>query len=190
MQQPRTSPLLLSRRNLAPPGAAAISAALSLPLSAEQRTRLRGRRVSGCGLELVLQLPRGEALQPGEWLAGASGEATVRVEAAPEPLLLVRSADPLQLLRAVYHLGNRHVALQLRPRELRLLADPVLADLLERLGLQLESRLEPFLPEAGAYASGQHQHGHGAGDPDHHRHDQGTGANPTVGANPTAGANP
>ena len=186
MQQTRSSPLLLSRRNLAPPGGAAISAALSLPLSAEQRTRLRGRRVSGCGLELVLQLPRGEALQPGEWLAGASGEATVRVEAAPERLLLVRSADPLELLRAAYHLGNRHVALQLRPQELRLLADPVLADLLERLGLQLERRLEPFLPEAGAYASGHHQdgHQHGPGDLDHRRHDHGAGTKPPAVANP------
>ena len=72
------------------------------------------------------------------------------------------------------------------PEELRLLADPVLADLLERLGLQLESRLEPFLPEAGAYASGHHQHGHqdGASDPDHHRHDHGAGANPAAVANP------
>jgi len=186
MQQTRSSPLLLTRRNLAPPGGAAISAAISLPLSAEQRARLRGRRLSGCGLELVLQLPRGEALQPGEWLAEASGEATVRVEAAPEPLLVVRSTDPLQLLRAAFHLGNRHVALQLRPEELRLLADPVLAELLERLGLQLERRLEPFLPEAGAYASGHHQdgHQHGPGDLDHRRHDHDAGTNPSAVANP------
>ena len=85
----------------------------------------------------------------------------VRVEAAPEELLLVRAADPLELLRAAYHLGNRHVALELLEGELRLLDDPVLADLLRRRGLALERRRLPFLPEPGAYAG--HPHHHGAG---------------------------
>ena len=79
------------------------------------------------------------------------------VEAAPEPLLQVRSNDPLSLLRAAYHLGNRHVALELSAGELRLLQDSVLAELLCGLDLHPEAILAPFHPEAGAYGG----HGHG-----------------------------
>ncbi|MFN5221886.1 MAG: urease accessory protein UreE, partial [Cyanobacteriota bacterium] len=121
-----TVPLVLTRRRMPPPQGTA--AALRLPLAAEERTRLRGRRRSGCGVELLLQLPRGEALEPGEWLAAAGEQGPpVQVEAAPEALLVVRSVDRLELLRAAYHLGNRHVALEVRLEELRLLDDPVLA---------------------------------------------------------------
>jgi urease accessory protein len=109
----------------------------------------------------VLQLPRGAALAAGEWLAPEAGELRVRVEAAPERLLAVRSTEPLALMRAAYHLGNRHVALQLLPGELRLGEDPVLAHLLRRQGLEVESLTAAFEPEAGAYADG-HPHGSGA----------------------------
>jgi urease accessory protein len=83
----------------------------------------------------------------------------VVVVAAAEPLLLVRSADPLALLQAAYHLGNRHVPLELRAGELRLRLDNVLEDLLRRRGLAVERVEGPFLPEPGAYASGGHSHG-------------------------------
>jgi len=163
-----SEPLLLTRR--LPPGSAARDP-LRLPLGADDRTRLRGLRQSLCGRALLLQLPRGEALAPGELLSDEEGGARVLVEAAPEPLLLVRAADALELLRAAYHLGNRHVALEVREGELRLLEDPVLADLLERRGLVLERRREPFLPEAGAYASGHgHPHGHAQGHSEPHGH--------------------
>ena len=163
-----SEPLLLTRR--LPPGSAARDP-LRLPLGADDRTRLRGLRQSFCGRALLLQLPRGEALAPGELLSDEEGGVLVLVEAAPEPLLLVRAADPLELLRAAYHLGNRHVALEVREGELRLLEDPVLADLLERRGLVLERRREPFLPEGGAYASGHdHAHGHAEAHGHHHHH--------------------
>ena len=152
------------------------AAPLRLLLSAHQRTSLRGHRRSVCGRDLVLQLPRGAALQPGEWLSTASGDGLVRVEAAPEALLLVRSPDPLALLQAAYHLGNRHVAMELRPGELRILEDSVLADLLRQRGLDLELVEAPFEPEAGAYGGGPspgsgHTHSHGHS----HHHDQGQG---------------
>jgi urease accessory protein len=157
------APLLLSRR-LDPsshgPAAEPGGPPLRLALAAEERTRLRGLRHSVCGRALLLQLPRGEPLRPGEWLAAAEGPPLVRVEAAPEALLLVRAADPLALLQAAYHLGNRHVALELRPGELRLGEDPVLADLLAHRGLVVERRLEPFLPEGGAYAGAGPGHAH------------------------------
>ena len=135
---------------------------LRLPLTADQRSSLRGHRRSSCGRDLVLQLPRGEALQPGDTLFSADGAVQVLVEAAPEPVMRVRSADPLALLQAAYHLGNRHVAMELHPDHLVLLQDSVLADLLRHRSLQVECCQAPFLPEAGAYAGlgGAHSHSH------------------------------
>ena len=142
---------------------------LQLSLDAQQRTSLRGHRRSACGRDLLLQLPRGAALQPGERLLSADGAVQVQVQAAPEPVMEVRSSRPLALLQAAYHLGNRHVALEVRPTELRLSDDPVLAHLLEHRGLGVERCREPFLPEGGAYA-------------DHHHHDHHHGAAPHPGA--------
>ncbi len=139
---------------------------LKLALDADQRTRLRGQRQTACGRDLVLQLPRGDALEPGEWLTTADATVRVVVEAAPEPLLVVTAADPVHLLQAAYHLGNRHVALQVERKELRLLDDPVLAALLLGRGLRVERRVGAFLPEAGAYAGATahgHSHGHSHG---------------------------
>jgi len=164
---------LLSRRQAGPPSGD--PPFVRLALSADDRTRLRGHRQSLCGRDLLLQLERGEPLRPGEWLFGEAGDPPVRVEAAPESLLLVRAAEPLALLQAAYHLGNRHVALELRPGELRLLWDPVLAHLLQHRGLQLEQREEAFLPEPGAYVKGHHH----AGGHDHdHNHDHGQHTHP------------
>jgi urease accessory protein len=153
------------------------AAPLRLLLTADQRTSLRGHRVSACGRDLVLQLPRGAALQPGEWLCTASGDRLVRVEAAPEALLLVRSPDPRALLQAAYHLGNRHVAMELHPGELRILEDSVLADLLRQRGLAVDTVQAPFEPEAGAYAGG-HSHSHGHGDGHGHGHSHGASPSP------------
>ena len=157
-----SEPLLLSRR--LPPAPTALGVPLLvLALSAAERQRLRGHCRSVCGRDLLLQLPRGGGpLHPREQLADGDGVARVRVEAAPEDLLVARSEDPFMLLRAAYHLGNRHFALELRQGELRLLEDPVLADLLRGLGVRLERLTAPFEPESGAYASG-HGHNHGAG---------------------------
>ncbi len=151
MIDPAPPPLVLSRRLGLHPSGRDSADPLVLVLTAEERSRLRGLRHSPCGLPLLLQLPRGEALQPGEWLAASDDLARVRVDAAAEPLLVVRTDAPLALLRAAYHLGNRHVALEVRAGELRLLADPVLEDLLRQRGLAVHHAHEPFQPEPGAY---------------------------------------
>jgi urease accessory protein len=168
-----SEPLLLSRRLAAAathPEAAATGGEaiegqaplLVLALSAAERQRLRGHGRSVCSRDLLLQLPRGGGpLQPQERLAGDDGVPRVRVEAAAEELLLARSDDPFTLLRAAYHLGNRHVALELRHGELRLLRDPVLAELLRGLGVSVATISAPFQPESGAYGSGDsHSHPH------------------------------
>lgn len=146
------TPLVLCRRQAGPPPIGADR--LQLALTAEERTRLRGRRQTLSGEAVVLQLPRDQPLQPGEWLRPAEGPAWVEVVAAAEPLLEVRAADSLALLQAAYHLGNRHVAIEIGTAALRLLEDPVLAHLLEHRGLQVCRLTAPFFPEAGAYSHG------------------------------------
>ena len=148
------------------PGALPPVDCLRLPLSADQRTSSRGHRRSACGCDLVLQLPRGAALEPGEVLLSHDASVAVRVEAAPEALLRVRSPDRLALLQAAYHLGNRHVAMELHADQLLLLQDSVLEDLLRQRGLSVERLQAPFQPEAGAYAGPPAGHGQ----PHHHHH--------------------
>jgi urease accessory protein len=155
-QATNSDPLLLCRRL---PVSEPVAAALRLALGAEERTGLRGLRHSSCGRALLLQLPRGEALVPGELLAPAEGEQLVQVEAAPEALLRVRDHRPLALLQAAYHLGNRHVAMEIHTDELRLLRDSVLAQMLEHRGLAVEAMVAPFYPESGAYG---HSHSPGS----------------------------
>lgn len=143
-----------------PPVSSALRS-LQLPLTAEERTVLRGRRRSRCGEDLLLQLPREGQLQPGDRLMDGLRTLQVTVVAAPEPLLRVQATTALELLQAAYHLGNRHVSLELHPKELLLLRDSVLEAMLRSRGLELSSCERPFLPEGGAYGGGhQHVHGH------------------------------
>ena len=131
-------------------------AVMELPLSADQRTVLRGRRRTACGREVLLQLPRERALAPGDRLTDSQRKVHVFVTAAAEELLRVEAATPLALLEAAYHLGNRHVALELHERELLLLDDSVLATMLNGRGLKLTRCCGPFRPEGGAYLAHQH----------------------------------
>jgi urease accessory protein len=137
-----------------------------LPLQAHERSQLRGRRVCQDGQVVVLQLPRQEPLRPGEWLLPAPGggqTVAVEVVAADEDLLEIRAATGLALLQAAYHLGNRHVAMEVHADRLLLLDDSVLADLLVRRGLALRRLRAPFRPEPGAYESHAHSHSHAQG---------------------------
>ena len=152
---PDPSPLLLSQRLGDGPAQGSV---LRLALSADDRTRLRGLRHSVCGHPLLLQLPRGEPLRPGELIADHACDQLVRVEASQESLLRVIAPSTLALLQAAYHLGNRHVALEVHPQELRLLADSVLEQMLRQRGLQLDQQEAPFCPEGGAYGSAAHHH--------------------------------
>ena len=149
-----TEPVLVLEQRLAPN---ALRPDLRLPLTADQRTVLRGRRRTLCGRDVLLQLPRDQSLQPGEQLCDADGITRVEVTAAPEALLRVQAATPLELMQAAYHLGNRHVALELHEQELFLLDDSVLEDLLKSRGLMLSRCTRSFTPDGGAY--GVHQHG-------------------------------
>lgn len=150
MRSPTTSPF--TQRLAIEPD---VSIFLTLPLTAEDRTRSRHHFETADGQLVYLQLPRGTVLQDGDWLQAEDG-AIVRVIAKPEPVLTVTAQTPLDLLQAVYHLGNRHVSLEIAPTYLRLAPDPVLRDLLLHRGLQITEEIQPFHPESGAY--GHHPH--------------------------------
>lgn len=130
----------------------------SLTLPFEQRTRSRLRTQLDSGEEVALELPRGSTLRGGDLLRTTCGQL-VRVRAAPEPVSTVRSAEATLLIRAAYHLGNRHVALQVGQDFVRYLHDHVLDAMVQNLGLTLDVEDAPFEPEAGAYGHGA-DHGH------------------------------
>ncbi|XWK88253.1 MAG: urease accessory protein UreE [Phormidium sp.] len=122
----------------------------TLSLTAEERTRSNYRFETEAGLVLLLRLPRGMVLRDRDLLQSENG-ILVRVVAKPEPVLTITGKNTLELLRAAYHLGNRHVALEITPTYLRLSADSVLQAMLEHLGLEVTPEIKPFEPEMGAY---------------------------------------
>ncbi|MGQ3001980.1 MAG: urease accessory protein UreE [Hydrogenophaga sp.] len=133
-------------------------------------------------------LPRGTVVRGGDVLLTQDG-SLLRVVAAPQPVLRITACPdhPAQdqafdLMRAAYHLGNRHVPIELRPDHLKIEPDHVLADMLRAMHLTVVEAREPFEPEGGAYGAqgaghGGHAHGHGHhhshGHDHHHGHDQG-----------------
>ncbi|MGL5034000.1 MAG: urease accessory protein UreE [Microcystaceae cyanobacterium] len=125
---------------------------LTLALTAEERTRSRYRFELSDGEPILLRLPRGTVLKHGVYLQPDT-ETIIQILAKPEPTLTAIAANALLLLRAAYHLGNRHVPVEITPDYLRLAPDPVLAEMLRHLGLEVQSAIAPFQPEAGAYHS-------------------------------------
>lgn len=127
----------------------------------EERTRARLVVRLDSGVEATLALPRPASLRHGDRLLASDGRV-VEVVAAPEALLHVEATDPALLARAAYHLGNRHVAVELRAGALRVARDAVLERLLRGLGLEPVPVDAPFEPEAGAYGQA-HAHRGDAG---------------------------
>ena len=125
---------------------------LLLPLSAKERTQLRSKRTTLDGIDVILNLPRGGGrLIPGEVLKSENSQVFVTIEAAHEDVIRISSENRLKLLKAAYHLGNRHVEIELHDKELYLLNDVVMQKMLERQGFSIESFKRPFSPEIGAY---------------------------------------
>ncbi|KYC41365.1 urease accessory protein UreE [Scytonema hofmannii PCC 7110] len=124
---------------------------LTLALTAEERTRTRHRFETEDGQTVFVRLPRGMVLQDGEILLDETSGGLVRITAKPEPVLTVTAQTLLDLLRAAYHLGNRHVPVEIATTYLRLSPDPVLRTMLEQLGLEVKEEITPFQPESGAY---------------------------------------
>ncbi len=126
-------------------------------MTAEMRERARQQLKMPDGRDIYLQLPRGSVLQPGDVLLAETGEAIIRVVAEAEAVYTIRADHPLALLRAAYHLGNRHVAMEVAENYLRIKLDHVLLHLIEHLGgLQVIEEQSSFIPDAGAYVHHHH----------------------------------
>ncbi|WP_321855408.1 urease accessory protein UreE [Paraburkholderia tropica] len=137
-----------------------VKRAPTLTLAYDERCKSRLAARLDTGEDVGVVLPRGTVLRDGDMLVADDG-GLVRVIAAAQSVLRVRAHDRLTLTRAAYHLGNRHTPVEVGIDELKLEADPVLEDMLKRLGAQVERAELPFQPESGAYGGG-HRHGHDA----------------------------
>jgi urease accessory protein len=134
---------------------------LVLPFDLRIRSRLR-TQLASCE-EAVLRTERGAVLRGGECLASEDGRV-VRIVAAPEEVLHIVCANQFELTRAAYHLGNRHVPVEIGDGYLRITSDHVLSDMLLGLGAKVTKMVAPFEPESGAYGGGHGHHeeaGHG-----------------------------
>lgn len=129
-------------------------AELVLPFELRQKTRLRTQTTAG--EEAGLFLPRGSSLRDGDFLEAQDGRI-VRVSAKPEQVLQIGCTDAVQLARIAYHLGNRHVPVQVGSGWLRIANDYVLRQMVEGLGGIAVPMESAFEPEGGAYAGHLHQ---------------------------------
>ena len=136
----------------------------AVTLAYVDRHRRRIRLVADSGDTFLLDLPRAQHLGDGDGLELDSG-GYVCVRAAPEPVLEIEAPDRAGLLRIAWHLGNRHLPLQVAGDRLRIRADHVIAEMVAGLGGRLTPLDAPFDPEIGAYAGPQHQQH------DDHHHD-------------------
>jgi len=136
--------------------------AVRLSLVHDERVKSRLASMLPGGTAVAILLPRGTVLRDGSVLTGDSGALAI-IEAAPQPLARVTAGEPLELLRAVYHLANRHVSVQLGIDHVLIERDPVLERMLVALGATVEHVELPFEPETGAYAADGHGLGHGHG---------------------------
>lgn len=128
---------------------------LELPFELRSKSRLRTQLANGEEVGLVLE--RGTILRGGDRLQAADGRI-VRVVAAAENVSTVRAPNSWSLARAAYHLGNRHIALQVGEGWIRYLHDHVLDDMIRGLGFEVTLELASFEPEAGAYGAHAHSH--------------------------------
>ena len=150
------------------------SAGIALDWDVRQKSRFDA--TDSLGRSVGVFLPRGSVVRGGDVLVADDGSLIV-VAAAPQPVMVVTHCkthgSAFDLTRAAYHLGNRHVALELQPDHLKLEPDHVLGDMLRQMHLTVTETDAPFEPENGAYAAG----GHGGHD---HGHDHAPAATPAA----------
>lgn len=174
MTEPADDTVTVGRLLQAPRLAAALLNRLpTVALDWDIRQKSRFEAHDSRGRRLAVFLPRGSVVRGGDVLVAQDG-SMVRVLAQAQPLMRVtpcsQHGSPFDLVRAAYHLGNRHVSLELAPHHLQFEPDPVLADMLRGLHLIVTDVQAPFEPEGGAYGGGHgHRHGHD------HDHDHGHG---------------
>lgn len=156
-----------------------IKRAATIELDWDVRQKSRFDATDSQGRSIGVFLPRGTAVRGGDVLVAEDG-SLIRVIAAPQPVLRITHCSahgtPFDLTRAAYHLGNRHVPIELKPDHLKIEPDHVLADMLRAMHLIVVEAEEAFEPEGGAYGShGGHSHGHGHDHSHDHSHSHAAG---------------
>jgi urease accessory protein len=138
-----------------------VKRASTLELDWDTRQKSRFDGVDSLDRQLGIFLPRGTLVRGGDVLVAEDG-SMVRVLAAPQDVLRITACtahgSPFDLTRAAYHLGNRHVPIELKPDHLKIEPDHVLADMLRAMHLIVNEVREAFEPEGGAYSAGGHSH--------------------------------
>ena len=146
-----------------------IKRASTVELDWEVRQKSRFEATDSLGRQFGVFLPRGTQVRGGDVLVAEDG-SMVRVIAARQAVLRISACavhgTPFDLTRAAYHLGNRHVPIELKPDHLKIEPDHVLADMLRAMHLTVNEVLEAFEPEGGAYGAGSHGHSHADGHAD------------------------
>ncbi len=179
----QASKLIPQGKGLAP---VLVKRATTIELDWDVRQKSRFAATDSAERELGIFLPRGTLVRGGDVLVAEDG-SMVRVIAAPQPVLVITHCQnhgtPFDLTRAAYHLGNRHVPIELQPDHLKIEPDHVLADMLRAMHLIVKAQDLPFEPEGGAYAAGHggghhhgghgHNHDHDHGHAHNHGHDHG-----------------
>jgi urease accessory protein len=162
----KVSKLLAGGHGLAP---VLLRRAASVMLDWDVRQKSRFETTDSMERQVGVFLPRGTLVRGGDVLVAEDG-SMIRVSAAPQPVLVITHCSehgtPFDLLRAAYHLGNRHVPIELKPDHLKIEPDHVLAQMLRAMHLVVTDTFGPFEPEGGAYGA-QASHGHNH---DHHGH--------------------
>ncbi len=154
-----------------------VKRAATVELDWDVRQKSRFDATDSAGRQIGVFLPRGSVVRGGDVLVAEDGSLIV-AKAAPQAVLKIthcrNHGTPFDLIRAAYHLGNRHVPIELQPDHLKIEPDHVLADMLRAMHLIVNAVDEAFEPENGAYATGGHHGGHHHGhDHDDHGHDHG-----------------
>ncbi|MEA3393965.1 MAG: urease accessory protein UreE [Pseudomonadota bacterium] len=138
--------------------------AATVELDWDVRQKSRFGVTDSQGRDLAVFLPRGTVVRGGDVLVAEDG-SLIKVIAAPQAVLRITACTehgtPFDLTRAAYHLGNRHVPIELQPDHLKIEPDHVLADMLRAMHLTVVEQQATFEPEGGAYSQGGHSHGHG-----------------------------
>ncbi len=140
--------------------------AATVELDWDIRQKSRFEATDSQGRQLGIFLPRGTLVRGGDVLVAEDG-SLVKVIAAPQTVLRITACtahgSPFDLTRAAYHLGNRHVPIELKPDHLKIEPDHVLAEMLRSMHLIVNEVSESFEPEGGAYSAGGHGHAHEGG---------------------------
>jgi urease accessory protein len=166
----QTSKLLPQGAGLSP---VLLKRATTVELDWDVRQKSRFDATDSAGRSLGIFLSRGTVVRGGDVLVAEDG-SLIKVIAAPQAVLKITHCSahgtPYDLIRAAYHLGNRHVPIELKPDHLKIEPDHVLAEMLRAMHLIVNEVNEAFEPENGAYATGGHSH---AGHAHDHSHDHG-----------------